>query len=489
MALTATGVKAQTPAPRPPVPSPPPPPVTAAVGPRLAISLADAVFIGLRDNRTVKSAYIDRVAQKFDLYVAKKRFSPTAILAASADATRQGSESGSTIVLSPTASWLVPTGAQFQFSWTRFDTRAGGVSIGSDTATLSVSQPLLRGAGIAVNKAPVRTAELQEKINRLNLKATVSSVVDNIVLAYRALVQAQEELVIAGQSLERSRAQLQTNQALIEAGRMAAAEIVQTRADIANQEVAQLQGEQQRNSAQLALLSLLAMDLHTNVVAADPLKVDHVAIDLERAIAIALDNRTDYLSQRRALEQSRLALLVARNNRLWDLSVIGNVTHQTEHGGAIVIDPETGQPVTGSALPANSGSVGLELRIPLGDYSLKQGEVQARTSLKSQEVQLADLGQQIEAQVRDAVQGVELTWRQVEAARQARGLAALTLELEREKLKAGRTSNFEVTSFETNLRAAANQELTASIGYANALTTLDQQLGTTLDTWKISLND
>ena len=46
-----------------------------------------------------------------------------------------------------------------------------------------------------------------------------------------------------------------------------------------------------------------------------------------------------------------------------------------------------------------------------------------------------------------------------------------------------------MTSFETSLRGAANQELTASIAYLNALTTLDQQLGTTIDTWKISLND
>ncbi|MGI9168903.1 MAG: TolC family protein [Caulobacteraceae bacterium] len=484
--LWTSGLAAQIPPPRPPVPSPPAPRPTAA-GPRLPLSLADAVFIGLRDNRTVKSAYITRVAEKYDLYVAKGRFYPSALLGASAQASRDAGVTGVTTVLTPTATWLIPTGAQFQFSWSRFDFRGGGVNEGTDIATLSITQPLLRGAGIAVNTAPIKIAELQEKINRLTLKSTVSNTVTSVIVAYRSLLQAQQQLTIARQSLDRSNAQLATNQALIDAGRMAGAEIVQTRSDIANQQVALLAAEQQRNSAQLVLLGLLAMDLHTDVTAADPLEARHVSIDLDRAIAIALDNRPDYLSQKWALGQARQFLIVAKNDRLWTLSAVGSLQHQTERGGLVAVDPKTGLPVSG--LNGFSESVGLELEIPLGDRSLAQAEVQATTSVRTQEIQLADLRAQIEAQVRDAVQGVELSWRQVDAARQARDLAAQTLELEREKLKAGRASNFEVLSFETGLRAADTQALSASILYLDALTTLDQQLGTTLDTWKISLND
>jgi len=478
--------KGQTPPTHPPVPSPAAPTPVAA-GPRLPLSLADAVFIGLRDNRAVKSAYITRVAEKYDLYVAKGRFYPSAVLDASVEASRDAGVTGTTTVLTPTATWLIPTGAQFQFSWSRFDFSGGGVNEGTDIATLSVTQPLLRGAGIAVNTAPIKIAQLQEKINRLSLKSTVSNTVTNIIVAYRGLLQAQQQLTIAEQSLERSKTQLQTNQALIDAGRMAAAELVQTQADIANQQVALLAAEQERNSAQLALLSLLAMDLHTDVMAADPLKAEHVAIDLDRAIAIALDNRPDYLSQRWALDQARQGLIVAKNDRLWTLSAVGSLQHQTERGGLVAIDPKTGLPVSG--LNGFSESVGVELSVPLGDRTLAQAEVQATTGVRTQEVQLADLRQQIEAQVRDAVQGVELTWRQVDAARQARDLASQTLDLEHEKLRAGRASNFEVLSFETSLRAAETQTLSASIAYLDALTLLDQQLGTTLDTWKVSLND
>lgn len=467
------------------------PPLAArplATGPRLSLSLADAVLIGLRDNRTIRSAYLSRVAEAYDLYVAKRRFAPTALIDARAEATRQDGARGSSTQLTPSAAWLIPTGAQFQFVWSRVDLRGPGYRQGTDTALISVRQPLLRGGGLAVNRAPITTAVLQDRIDRLALKSTVSNTVSSIVMAYRGLMQAQEQLIIARQSLERSQTQLETNRALIDAGRMAAAEQVQTQADIANQQVSLLAAEQQRNSAQLNLLRLLAMDLHTDVVAGDTLAPEHVEVDLETAIDTALDNRPDYLAQKSSVEQARQALLVARNDRLWDLSVDASVQRLDTRGGGVVIDPVTGAPLPAANLPGGtSGVVGMQLRIPLGDYSLRQREVHASTALRIQETQLDDQRQRVEAEVRDAAQGVELAWRRLEAARQARDLAARSLEVATAKLQAGRTSNFEVLTFDNALRTAQSQALGAEIAYLDAMTLFDLQLGTTLETWKIDL--
>ena len=71
----------------------------------------------------------------------------------------------------------------------------------------------------------------------------------------------------------------------------------------------------------------------------------------------------------------------------------------------------------------------------------------------------------------------------------ASSLAARTLEAETTKLRAGRSSNFQVVTFQDQLRVAENAALTALVGYLDALVTLDQQLGTTIDTWQIQLND
>jgi outer membrane protein TolC len=125
----------------------------------------------------------------------------------------------------------------------------------------------------------------------------------------------------------------------------------------------------------------------------------------------------------------------------------------------------------------------------LNDLTRPQAEVNATVGLRQTLVAREQLENQIQQQVRDAARDADTRWRQLEIAHRARELADQKVEIEREKLQAGRSSNFQVLTYENDLQAAETNELTASLLYLNALTNLDQQVGTTLDTWKISLND
>lgn len=461
-----------------PAPSPPSQPIPS--GPVVPLNLTDAVAIGLRDNRGIKSAYLERMVEKFSLAVAERQFVPVARITAQIT-DRRNSDSGSDETVATggvDGAWLLPTGATVNFAWGRFERLDSRTTDRTDTALLSLSQPLLRGAGLDVNLAPLRTARMQERINKLSLESLVSGTVSSIIFRYRSLLQAQEQVRLAELSLERTRSLLETNRALIEAGRMAAADIVQTESGLANQEVAVFGAYRQRESAQLALLQLLALDPRTNVVAADTVQAEKVVIDLDRVVALGFDARMDIISQRLALDQARQTLMVARNNRLWDVSLTASVGRRED------VDP-----VLGRLDPRTDSSVGLRVGIPLGDYGPKQDELRAQTALRTAELRYEELSQAVEAQIRDAVQTVEMNWLQLEASRRARDLAARALELQQEKLKVGRASNFEVLSFQDSLRNADAQELNARIAYLNALTALDQQIGSTLETWRIDLND
>nr|WP_244624743.1 TolC family protein [Sphingomonas sp. So64.6b] len=426
----------------------------------------------------MKSAYLSRIAQKFDLFVVSTRFRPRINIAADVFRARSGGISSTQSSLTPQVGMLLPTGASAGFSWARNDRFQDGRRFSGEVSAFSVSQPLLRGAGPDVNLAPIRRARLQERINRLGLKNTVSNVVSSIVFAYRDLIQAQEQIRLAELALQRTKDLLETNRALIAAGRMAAADIVQTESGVANQEVALLQAGQTKTSAQLSLLQLLALDPRTNIVAGDGIDTDHVTIDLDKALDLGRSARMDVLSSELAVEQSQISLREAKNNRLWDLSATGSVSRFR------------GSDALQAPLDGNTDNrVGLTLNIPIGDYAPRQGEINATVALRQAELNYQDTSQSAESQIRDAVQSVEASWLQLEAARRARSLAARALDLQREKLKFGRASNFEVLSFEADLRAADAQELSSKINYLNQLTSLDQQIGSTLDTWKIDLND
>jgi outer membrane protein TolC len=74
-----------------------------------------------------------------------------------------------------------------------------------------------------------------------------------------------------------------------------------------------------------------------------------------------------------------------------------------------------------------------------------------------------------------------------EAAKAKMELAEKKLNIEQEKLGAGRTTNFQFVSFQRDLQTAQLNELSAMTAYLNSLTSLDDTLGTTLATWKIDV--
>jgi outer membrane protein len=457
------------------------------------MTLADCVFLAVRSNRSIKSAYLDRVVQKFDLKVAEDEFIPNVDVTSSVKHSSTGDGDNRLYInsgeMSATVTEKIPTGADFTFTWANIGARTEDGGAHQDAYTslwgFTLSQPLLKGAGIEVNTASLETARINEKINILSLKSTISDIITSAITAYRSFVEARKQLEINSQSLERAKELLEVNKALISAGRMAKVDIVQTQSDVANREFGLLQAENTLDAARLALLKVLDIDKYTMVVPVEKTEIKRVRPDLSRCHALALQNRRDYLQALLNLKTIELDLVVAKNNRLWDLSLEGGY-------GISGDDDERIGDAFGKSTNANRSAwnVGLILSIPLyGDLTREQTYLGAKINLKKAKISVEELKENIEIEVLDAVRDVEMKLRQVELARQARELSEKKLEIEKEKLKAGRSTNFQLVSFQNDLIVVQSSELNANIAYLNALTSLDNVLGTTLDTWKIEIKE
>jgi outer membrane protein TolC len=125
----------------------------------------------------------------------------------------------------------------------------------------------------------------------------------------------------------------------------------------------------------------------------------------------------------------------------------------------------------------------------LRDLTLEQGYISAKVNLDKTELSLAKLRDTIEIDTKDAIRDVETKIKQVALAEQSRKLSEKKLEIETEKMKAGRSTNFQLVSYQNDLVNAQNNELSAVITYLNALTSLDRTLGTTLATWGITIDE
>lgn len=453
------------------------------------MTLADAVLLAVRNNRSIESAYLDRVVQKFNLKVAEDKFIPNLELEASIglseDVTRNSfkTETGSdnidtTLIVTET----IPTGGTFTFGWATALERGetdGDTSSKSDAHTwqLNFEQPLLKGGGVDVNTASVKTARFQEQRNIMSLKSTLITTVTSVINAYRSFLQVKGQVDISKASLLRAKGLLERNRLLISKGRMAALESVQVEADIANKEFVYQSALNNLDNARLNLLQILDIDKHTPVAPVYDREIEPFNLDLARGIETALSNRPDYNQALLDLEISEIQLMLAKNNMLWELSF--NSSYRNS---------DVNDRLNDAKVKGESWSAGLNINIPIyGDLTRKQRLVSARTDLKKTELNLQELKDNIEIQVQDLIRDVKSKLTQLKLARLARKLSKQKLEIEQEKQKAGLSSNFQIVTFQNDLLNAQNSEIDAIIAYRNALTALDQVMGTTLDTWKIEL--
>lgn len=461
----------------------------------LEVKLSDIVFLVVQNNRDIKNAYLERIAQRAELAVAEDTFLPDIIPLMSVEYSGLsnhnndlGSETTNTseYQLSTAVVLKVPTGGEFNFGWVAGTTSTDinsprNLSRDQDNFSqsleLNFNQPLLRGAGLAVNRAPIEIARLTEESNIIGLKSTLIDTITSAILAYRNLLQNQEQVAIAEQSLARAQEFLNINQRLIEAGRLARVEIVQSQTEVANRELDLISAQNNFESAMLNLVEIIDIDSNFRLIPTESIEVEEEVLDNDNLVTIAFENRPDYLQAIRNITVAKLRLLQAQSDRRLDLNLSANYRYQLDENN-VAADSEQ-----------NEWTVGLSITKTFGDLTLEQRWERSRIDVLQTENDLVDLQDLVTIEVVDQIRNVNLIFQQVKQAIRARELAEQQLEIEKKKQSLGRSSIFQVVNFQDALVSARSSELRVKISYLNALTNLDQVLGTTLDTWQIKVED
>ncbi|MCI5208812.1 MAG: TolC family protein [Candidatus Electrothrix sp. ATG2] len=131
----------------------------------------------------------------------------------------------------------------------------------------------------------------------------------------------------------------------------------------------------------------------------------------------------------------------------------------------------------------------MRLEIPFGDDSTERELLYAKVAFRQAEIALQELQENIEISVRNTYRDIGMKWKQVELSQKVRSLSQKQLEVELEKFKNDKSSNFQVVSYQDRLLEAEHIENNSKIAYLNALTDLDKYLGTTLEHWGILLEE
>ena len=457
----------------------------AGPAPAMRLSLDDAVLLALKGNRDLTNARLARVVQRHALRAAEDEFRPRFTLGSGA--TRTGSEGGGSDTsseLSSRASLKVRSGGEFAVTWRGARSGGAGSAPYSGAVGLTFTQPLLRGGGVEVATAGLASARRSEERNVMAFRDTLAGLVVTVARLYRAHGQARRAVEIAERGRARAGERYEANRLFVQTGRMSRKDLVQNEAEITQREIGLAAAHNGLDSARLNLVGVLDVDSTTQFVLTDALEAGDlpVPIDANDSLARALAHRTDHRAALLGLKEARQHAALARNGRLWDLSLSLSLNLAGDGANDVL--------GTVRGLDPGNYSAGLALSVPFGRAAgdpARVAHLNAVIAREQAQNEYQELRHAIEVEVLNAVRAVHAAHTQVTLARDARRLTEETVEIERGKLASGLSTNFQVVALEDDLLAVQSQELDSVVAYLNTVIALDQTLGTTLETWGIDV--
>jgi outer membrane protein TolC len=367
----------------------------------------------------------------------------------------------------------VATGFLFNPAWT------GGLA-------LTLTQPLLRNAGVDVTKTFIKIAQNNADVEQHVFRDRVLSVIATVEQTYWEVVFSNENLKVAQAAMKAAEELLATNRAKAKAGVMSIVDVLQAEAAVASRVEQVLVAEKNIRDQEDQLRRLLnpgedelRQDMRLTPID-QPVTV-LAPISLQEAIDTAIDLRPEIVQAKKNLETSAINSKFARNQLLPTLSFQGTM-------GLAGLGKDYSDSVS-----KNFGGdfynygAGLVLSYPLGNRSAISTYNKRQLESKNAEATLASVRQQIIVGVREAVRRVQTDFKRIETTRSARIMAEKQLQAEQERLKVGLSTTRFVLDFQRDLATAQGNELRAIVDYNKSLSNLSRHKATTLDRYNLEL--
>lgn len=351
---------------------------------------------------------------------------------------------------------------------------------------LTLTQPLLRNAGIDVNKTFIKIAQNNAMVEEHVFRDRVLSVLATVEQTYWEVVFANDNLKVAEAALKAAQELLASNRAKAKAGIMSIVDVLQAEAAVASRVEQVLVAEKVIRDQEDQLRRLLnpgeeELRLDVRLAPTDKPVVALEPISLQETIDIAIEQRPEIVQAKKNVETSELNTKFAKNQLLPTLSFQGTMGMAglgSDYGDSF------NRNLSGDFY--NYGA-GLVLSYPLGNRSAWSTYNKRQLEGKNAEASLVNVRQLIIVGVKEAVRRVQTDFKRIETTRSARIMAEKQLQAEQERLKVGLSTTRFVLDFQRDLATAQGNELRAIVDYNKSLSNLSRHKATTLDRYNLQL--
>jgi len=375
---------------------------------------------------------------------------------------------------------------------------------------VSITQPLLRGFGIQLNRRFIRIAKNSEKISDYVFQQQVISTVSGVMRLYYDLVALNEDLRVKQETLVEAQRLLEDNQNKVDQGTLAPIEATRAQAQVAAAQQDEINSEGFVRQQELIMKNVLARNWGEEPLVHDARIVPTDALTIEPLptasptdlVSGALVSRPEYQAAKLQLTNTEINLTGTRNELRPELDLVGTVQNSGLAGGpnnALVPFPANQY----AGLNGNYGSVlaqilerdyptysvGLNLTLPVRNRIAQSDVARDELQLRQTQVRLKQMENQIRVEVEDALIALQRSRASYEAAVQSRQLQEQSLEIEQEKFGVGLSTNFLVIQYQSFLAQARSAEVAALDAYAKAKVQFERVTGNILADHNVSFDE
>ena len=295
-------------------------------------------------------------------------------------------------------------------------------------------------------------------------EGTRNQVTDQVARAYLTGLRAEAALETAKANVELSEALLRLARSQKASGTGTGIEVTRAEVQLANDRQRLLVAENDVDRSHLELLKVLGLRLENPVQLADTLSYVPVeSIDTAQAVETAFHTRAEFRAQQRKEDSARLSYSATKMERVPSLGAFANY-------GTI------GPSIT-SAFPTRT--YGVTLKVPVFDGGRRDARrAESASQYRQERIRTTDLRDQIELEVRTALDSLRSADAQVQAAEDGLKLSENELAQAQRRYKAGVTNSIEVTDAQTRLDRARQNRIDALYNHNLARIDLNTAMGT-----------
>ncbi|MGO4883196.1 MAG: TolC family protein [Bryobacteraceae bacterium] len=291
----------------------------------------------------------------------------------------------------------------------------------------------------------VSTAVAKAYLNALRTDAEVEASQANVSLAEAVLKQAENQKA---------------------AGTGTGIDVTRAKVQLANERQHLIVAQNERDKSHLQLLRAMGLNLSTELELTDKLSYEQVdPMTLEQGEAAALRNRPDVKAQAEREAATRLSANAVKGERLPSLVAYADYGTTGVNGDTV------------SLLPTRD--YGVALRVPIFDGGRRDARrAEMASQFRQERVRTNDLHEQVELEVRMALDSLKSAEEQVRVAEAGLSLAQSEFTQARRRYDAGVASSLEVTDAQTRLERASDNRIAALFNHNVARFDLGQATGT-----------